>query len=123
MDCKKIILASVMLFVFLKPQISTADIFFTCSWNGDEPNLLTVSEKSQTASLGQKKNMYKVLKITEYAVWLMIDEPTTSSGISIHMVQRAFSTNNKSGKWIDIVSNYKGDVVPIDAGICWEKQT
>lgn len=51
----------------------------------------------------------------------MVNEPTTNNGISIHMIQRTDTVNKKAGKWIDIISNSKGNVTPINGGICWEK--
>lgn len=114
-----VVFCLLLFFSFISHANST--IIFTCSWNNEKPINIVVNTDNNSASRSDIENFYKVIKITNLAVWLMVNEPTTKNGISIHMIQRADTVNGKAGKWIDIISNSKGNVTPINGGICWEK--
>jgi hypothetical protein len=81
----------VLVMVWSSP--ATADtITFQCSWENNAPITITVDVKTMKASRDDGGKDYTVIKLTKYAVWLLVDEPDNVAGAALHMIQRAEAT-------------------------------
>ena len=91
-------------------------IVFQCTWDSNKPINISVDPSNKTATRDDGGLNYSVIKLTKYAVWLVVTEPTNQVGMKMQMIQQGEAVNNKAGKWVDVVFSMSGSVSPIEGG-------
>lgn len=115
--------ATILFFTMTFSPTSYAENSITCqcSWDKAKPINVIVNPAKGTATRDDGGSIYNIIKITKYAVWLEVSKPYNQFGMAIQMIQRSEGTNKKAGKWVDVVMNMDGTVLPVDGGVCWEQ--
>ena len=118
----------VAFFAISAPAIAEETLTFQCSWDEKKPIEIKVNASSGIATRNDGGLSYNVIKITMYAVWLEVKEPSNPTGMKIQMIQRGKAVqrdgepiNERAGKWVDVAFSMTGTISPIDGGKCWEK--
>jgi hypothetical protein len=105
------------------PTANASVLSFQCSWDQKAPITISVDTNTMTASRDDGGKPYRVVKVSKWGVWLLVDEPANVAGAAVQMIVRpaALAGPDSAGKWIDVVIGITGAVSPIDGGMCWEK--
>jgi hypothetical protein len=111
------ILISVLLLPFVCASESIGSLKFNCSWDNNAPVEIIVNPSNGSATRSDGGKPYEIIKLTDYVLWLSIVDPVNQMGLSTQMIQRAASTDGKSGKWIDVAHSVTGRVSSIDGGL------
>ncbi len=98
-------------------------IRFSCSWDNQRPIEIVVSPDGERATRSDDGWSYKVIKVTKWGVWLLVDNPSNVVAAAIQMIERSTSSDDptRGGKWLDMVVAITGTVSPIVGGICSEE--
>ncbi|GAB1265135.1 hypothetical protein NBRC116493_13400 [Aurantivibrio infirmus] len=105
------------------PSLSYGEglIKFTCSWEEAKPIEIVIDTEKKIGTRSDGGKNYSVIKITDYAIWLKVNEPENIMALATQMIERSKPNGNKAGKWVDTVLSVSGAVSPLNGGICWEQ--
>ena len=108
-------------FVSLSVKASD-DLVFLCSWDNRKPINIVANIRDGTATRSDGGKNYTIVKLSERALWLAIDDPENMSALKLQMIQRGDAVESgKGGMWVDVVFAISGNISPIDGGTCWEQ--
>ncbi|MGO4838037.1 hypothetical protein AB4144_37905, partial [Rhizobiaceae sp. 2RAB30] len=99
---------------FTVPLATTAAradaLSFQCSWENRAPIHIAIDTTTMTASRDDGGHRYRVIKISPWAVWLLVDQPDNVAAAAVHMIERSssFDDREKAGKWVDVLINAGG---------------
>ena len=111
---EKLIALFGMLTVGFLPLPAGADVLeFACSWNDDTGIKITVDTTELTATRDDGGSDYKVLNITDKAVFLQLNMPGWYL-VTVQVLERP------SGGWHDVIVYDDGQVSAIEGGVCIE---
>ncbi|KZL18134.1 hypothetical protein [Pseudovibrio sp. WM33] len=88
---------------------------FLCSWDNRAPITIELDTQTRKAKRSDGGSDYTLIKITEQAVWLSVDQHYT---LAVQSIER---NKDKGGKWIDIIHFANRVPISISGGICWEQ--
>lgn len=109
--------------MILAPAANAEVLSFQCSWDQKAPLRIAVDTGAMTASRDDGGTSYRVIKVSKWGVWLLVDQPSNVAGAAVQMIERSsdFDDPSRPGKWVDVIIAITGSVSPIDGGVCWER--
>ncbi|WP_202322423.1 hypothetical protein [Mesorhizobium sp. 113-3-9] len=114
----------VLLFAAVVTPAANAEVLsFQCSWDEKAPMAIAVDTGTMSASRDDGGSPYRVIKVSKWGVWLLVDQPSNVAGAAVQMIERssAFDDPSGPGKWVDVIISITGSVSPIEGGKCWER--
>ncbi|RWK61956.1 hypothetical protein [Mesorhizobium sp.] len=121
---KALKLCGVLLCTAVVPSAANAEVLsFQCSWNQKAPLTITVDTSSMSALRDDGGTPYRVVKVSKWGVWLLVNQPNNVVVATVQMIERssAFDDPGRPGKWVDVFIAITGSVSPIEGGVCWER--
>jgi len=108
------VFAGTLAFSFVPIYLNAEVIDFVCSWENREGINISVDIETLTASRDDGGSSYKVMNITEKAVFLQLEMPDWYL-VTVQVLERP------AGDWHDIIVYDDGRVSAVAGGTCIER--
>ncbi|RWO19070.1 hypothetical protein [Mesorhizobium sp.] len=121
---KALKLCGVLLCAVVLASTAHAEVLsFQCSWDQRAPLRIEVDTSTMSASRDDGGTPYRVIKVSKWGVWLLVDQPSNVIAAAVQMIERSSGFDDPSGpgKWVDVSISITGSVSPIEGGKCWER--
>ena len=109
------VFAGTLAFLFVPTYLNAEVIYFVCSWENKAGINISVDTEALTASRDDGGSSYKVMNITEKAVFLQLERPGWYR-VAVQVLERP------AGDWHDIIAYDDGRVSAVAGGTCIERQ-
>lgn len=109
------VFAGTLAFLLVPTYLNAEVINFVCSWENKTGINISVNIDALTASRGDGGLNYKVMNITEKAVFLQLVRPDWYL-VAVQVLERP------AGDWHDIIAYDDGRVSAVAGGTCIERQ-